>query len=354
MRKIITILLFGLFLFPFLFTTVQAACDTSKICIQSPGGQKPPNDPNEYFRCSSADWWCQRMVTAPSGCTDQIELKYADGKPSDFKPMKKPWMDVSEACFLKAGIELKNGHPDDLSVTKAYRNICDNSDPGKSPTTTNYNWVICSACYKAEFEFAFFGNNPANLNTSCRNSTGFLGLKDDFNQESRAVREFLEMQGYGDAAQKGQLRTSTDTPVLPTSTSGTYTQPDADPQNKNACNYLMSIPDPDSFEKCDDCMKDGHVWTSLGCIKAADPYAFVGQIITWATILGAGLATAIIGFQGLQIVLNGEDPKKVKASQEAITAAISGLLLIVFSIMLMNILGIKVLNITNLGFWKQP
>jgi hypothetical protein len=78
----------------------------------------------------------------------------------------------------------------------------------------------------------------------------------------------------------------------------------------------------------------------------------VGQIITWATVLGAGLATAIIGFQGLQIVLNGDDPKKVKSSQEAITAALSGLLLIVFSIMLMNILGIKVLNLTNLGFWN--
>lgn len=350
MRKIITILLFSLFLFPFLFTSVQAACDTSKICIQSPGGQKPPNDPNEYFRCSSADWWCQRMDTAPSGCTDQIELKFDDGNPSVFHSINKPWMDVSEACFLKAGIELKNGHPDDLSATETNRKTCDSFASGK--TITNYNWVICSACYKAGFKFDFFGNNPANLNTSCKNSTGFLGLKDEFNQPSRAVREFLEMQGYGDAAKKGQLRTSTDSPVLPTSTSGTYTQPDADPQNKNACSYLMSIPDPDSFEKCDDCMKAGHVWTSLGCIKAADPYAFVGQIITWATILGAGLATAIIGFQGLQIVMAGDDPKKVKAAQEAITAAISGLLLIVFSIMLMNILGIKVLDLANLGFWK--
>lgn len=94
------------------------------------------------------------------------------------------------------------------------------------------------------------------------------------------------------------------------------------------------------------------VWTSIGCVYAAEPYKFVFQILTWAVLLGAGFTTMIIGFQGFQIVMNGDDPKKIKASQEAITSAIAGLLMIVFSIMLMNFFGLDILNLKNLGFWN--
>ncbi|MDP1743809.1 MAG: pilin [Candidatus Amesbacteria bacterium] len=336
MRKIINIFALLFFLLFLSAISVNAVCDPPGICVQQ--------DLPGYFRCdSSKPWWCKPVMDAPAGCTDQIELKN-DGASSTFKKINLPWMDVSEACFLKAGVELKSGHPKDLSITTTNRTTCDSF--ASRNTLTNYNWVICSACIKAGYDFGF--SDVGAPNTSCVAK----GLNQEKRQTTLAVREFLEMQGYSDAMKKGQLFRTGDPPTIPAATTGTYKQPDADPQNKNACSYLMSIPDPDSFEKCDDCMKEGHVWTSLGCIKAADPYAFVGQIITWAVVLGAGLATAIIGFQGLQIVMSGDDPKKVKASQEAITAAISGLLLIVFSIMLMNILGIKVLNITNLGFWK--
>ncbi|MBI5358145.1 hypothetical protein HZB69_00745 [Candidatus Amesbacteria bacterium] len=136
------------------------------------------------------------------------------------------------------------------------------------------------------------------------------------------------------------------------------------PAKIDTCEYLSKDSALESqYKACQACMgmaggvrsngKPPGVWSSIGCIEASDPIELLKQILLWATILGGGFATAIIGFQGLQIVLNGDDPKKIKTSQEVITAAIAGLLLIVFSIFLMNLIGLKILDLSNLGFWSK-
>ena len=88
-----------------------------------------------------------------------------------------------------------------------------------------------------------------------------------------------------------------------------------------------------------------YVWTAIGCLEAGNPTHFIGQILGWSTIVGAGIAFLLIVFGGFQITTAAGDPKRVKAAQELITAAIGGLLLIIFSIFLLNLIGIKVLNL---------
>lgn len=284
-----------------------------------------------YIPCSSSNTlYCKTISNGDPALTD----------PDCVKTLREPWLDASEACKLR-GIE---NTPADPTIANRKDNICKNLQVSELIPLLKYNWAVCSACIK-------MGGNYTLLNTVSNNAT----CKDsgrDMEVLAGKVVKLLEQQGYDKSLTEGTMVYASFKPPGAGSTSN-YTPPPADPLNKKVCEYFLPG-DLASFNKCNNCMKDGSVWTSLGCIKAADPYAFVGQIITWAVILGAGLATAIIGFQGLQIVMAGDDPKKVKASQEAITAAISGLLLIVFSIMLMNILGIKILNlsISGLGFWK--
>lgn len=111
------------------------------------------------------------------------------------------------------------------------------------------------------------------------------------------------------------------------------------------------------------------VWTAIGCVNAGFPGGgpglagpnlglgggvggiegtFIGQILGWATILGAGIAFLMAVFGGFQITTAAGDPKRVKAAQEMITAAIMGLLLIVFSIFLLNLIGFNVLSFKTL------
>jgi hypothetical protein len=109
-----------------------------------------------------------------------------------------------------------------------------------------------------------------------------------------------------------------------------------------ACDLCVD-PDRDGFS-------NGPQWTAIGCIQAQNPQWFVGQILGWATILGAGIAFIIAAISGIQITLAQGDPKKIAAARDHLVAAISGLLLIIFSIFLVNLLGINILGLGGLGF----
>lgn len=89
--------------------------------------------------------------------------------------------------------------------------------------------------------------------------------------------------------------------------------------------------------------------TAIGCLAAGDPTLLIGQLLGWGTVVGGGIAFLMIIFAGFQMVTASGDPKRVKAAQELMTSAISGLLLIIFSIFLLNLIGIKILGLGTLG-----
>lgn len=90
--------------------------------------------------------------------------------------------------------------------------------------------------------------------------------------------------------------------------------------------------------------------TALGCLAAGNPAKMVSQLLGWGAIVGAGIAFLMIVFAGIQIVLAGGDPKKVQAARELITSAIAGLFLIIFSVLLLNFIGVKILGLNSFGF----
>jgi len=106
----------------------------------------------------------------------------------------------------------------------------------------------------------------------------------------------------------------------------------------------------------------GMVWTAIGCLNAGTPSnlpgattpSLIGQLLVWATILGSGFAFLIIVFGGFQIATAAGDPKKMKAAQELIWSGISGLLLIIFSIFLLNLIGFRILGLTGPRGFNLP
>jgi len=54
-------------------------------------------------------------------------------------------------------------------------------------------------------------------------------------------------------------------------------------------------------------------------------------------------------FGSFLVIISSGNPDKAKAGHELITAAISGLLFIIFSLLILELIGVKILNIPGFG-----
>lgn len=65
----------------------------------------------------------------------------------------------------------------------------------------------------------------------------------------------------------------------------------------------------------------------------------VSNAIKWGVMIGGGLAVLLIIVGGYKIMTAGGDPAKVSEGRSIITAAITGLILILFSVTIITIIG---------------
>jgi hypothetical protein len=98
-------------------------------------------------------------------------------------------------------------------------------------------------------------------------------------------------------------------------------------------------------QECTNCLGGGNSWTALGCLKTSNSQDFVAWILKFAIGIGGGIAFLLIIWGGFQIILSAGNPEKVKAGKEIITAAIAGLLLIIFSVFILRLIGYDIIGI---------
>jgi hypothetical protein len=93
--------------------------------------------------------------------------------------------------------------------------------------------------------------------------------------------------------------------------------------------------------------------TAIGCIPVlADDngVSFMGWILKWAVGIGGGIAFILIMYGGFMVMTSQGNPERVKAGQELITSAVSGLILLVLSIFLLKFIGVDILGLGAWGF----
>jgi hypothetical protein len=95
---------------------------------------------------------------------------------------------------------------------------------------------------------------------------------------------------------------------------------------------------------CNTCNTNGGVWTGLGCIHFK-PTIFIADFLKIAVGIAGGIALLLMIFGAYQISTSAGDPKKAEEGKEIITGTIAGLLFIIFSVVLLNFIGIKILDI---------
>lgn len=93
--------------------------------------------------------------------------------------------------------------------------------------------------------------------------------------------------------------------------------------------------------------------TAIGCINAlGDQNQFLGSILQWAVGIGGGIAFLLIVYAGFMVMTAAGNPERLKAGQELLTSAISGLILLIFSIFILRFIGIDILGLNKFGFGK--
>ncbi len=93
--------------------------------------------------------------------------------------------------------------------------------------------------------------------------------------------------------------------------------------------------------------------TAIGCIPVMGDdgkYNFLNFILRWAIGVGGGVAFLLIVYSGFMIMTASGNPERMQAGKELLTSAISGLILLIFSIFILRFIGIDILGLGEFGF----
>lgn len=93
--------------------------------------------------------------------------------------------------------------------------------------------------------------------------------------------------------------------------------------------------------------------TAIGCIPVLTEdggVTFTAWMLRWAVGIGGGIAFMLIIYGGFMYMTSQGNPERVKAGQELITSAVSGLVLLILSVFLLRFIGVDILRLNMFGF----
>lgn len=104
--------------------------------------------------------------------------------------------------------------------------------------------------------------------------------------------------------------------------------------------------------KCQTCAggqygRDG-VWTAIGCIKR-DPNSIIKSLMQIGLGMGGGVALLSTLAGGFILSTSQGNPQKADQAKEIITNSIIGLLFIIFSVVILQFIGVTIFNIPGFG-----
>ena len=95
---------------------------------------------------------------------------------------------------------------------------------------------------------------------------------------------------------------------------------------------------------CNGNAADG-VDTAIGCIPILKTEDTVEWFLRWVIGISGGIAFLLMAWSAIQMMSAGGDPAKMQAAREVLTAAISGLVFIIFSVFLLNLIGYQIFKL---------
>jgi len=97
--------------------------------------------------------------------------------------------------------------------------------------------------------------------------------------------------------------------------------------------------------KCYSCMAEGKLWTALGCIDLKMDSFIQNQLFGWGLGLAGLSAFLCIIYSAFIFQTSSNNPEKITQAQDTMTSCITGLIVIIFSVFILNIIGVDILKI---------
>ena len=88
------------------------------------------------------------------------------------------------------------------------------------------------------------------------------------------------------------------------------------------------------------------VSTALGPIPT-EPECLVKWVLTYAILMGGGIAFLLSLWGGVTIILAAGNPEKINEGKEIISSALTGLFIIIFSVFLLRLIGFDILKLPD-------
>jgi hypothetical protein len=104
------------------------------------------------------------------------------------------------------------------------------------------------------------------------------------------------------------------------------------PEAFDPCRHLSGS----TYDSCNSCTQNGNAWTSLGCLPTSVPRGFGAWLLGRSIAIGGGIAFLLMIYAAFLIMTSQANPQKLQAGKELMTAAIVGLLMLVFSLFIIR------------------
>jgi len=89
--------------------------------------------------------------------------------------------------------------------------------------------------------------------------------------------------------------------------------------------------------------------TAIGCIPLGSTNTLIGFFLGWGIGIGGGIAFLLILFAGFQITTSAGNPQQLQAGKELLTAAIAGIMMLIFSVFLLEMIGVRILHLPGMN-----
>lgn len=91
---------------------------------------------------------------------------------------------------------------------------------------------------------------------------------------------------------------------------------------------------------------NGEIYTAIGCIPVrGGVQGFVATMLPWAIGIAGGIAVILIIYAGFLYTTSSGNPQKINAAKELLTAALSGLILLIFAAFILRFIGQNLLSV---------
>jgi hypothetical protein len=97
------------------------------------------------------------------------------------------------------------------------------------------------------------------------------------------------------------------------------------------------------------CNSDTGINTAIGCIPFNDETALMRFLLRWFIGISGGIGLIMIIYAAILIITASGNPDKVKAGQELMTAAIGGVVFLIFSVFILRIIGVDIFGLPSFG-----